>query len=130
MKQLVICVAILFGVTVDGTAAFAEMAVDREGAWGVGLGVGPNLPSPVDAVEDELGSDIGFAGWVRYHVSKRWQLALHFERLEFKKQATSLKPSAHTSSSRHSDQALAKEKVSRVNNEMTYMVCSSFRSCC
>ena len=90
MKQLVICFAILFCVTVSGAAAFAETAVDREGAWGVGLGVGPNLPSPVDAVEDELGSDIGFAGWIRYHVSKRWQLALHFERLEFKKQATSL----------------------------------------
>ena len=25
---------------------------DRNGTWGFGLGVGPNLPAPVDAVQD------------------------------------------------------------------------------
>lgn len=62
---------------------------DRNGTWGFGLGVGPNLPAPVDAVQDELGSDIGAAMWVRYHINPTWQLALHYQRLEFKSQATS-----------------------------------------
>ncbi len=62
---------------------------DRNGTWGFGLGVGPNLPAPVDAVQDELGSDIGAAMWVRYHINPSWQLAVHYQRLEFTSQATS-----------------------------------------
>lgn len=95
MRRLIISAVIVLGATLIPTefsnaSTASTVAPDRAGAWGGGLGVGPNLPSPVDAVEDELGSDIGFAGWIRYHFSKSWQLALHFERLEFKKQATSM----------------------------------------